>query len=238
MKFSFVAAVAMAGVLSLAGAGTASASALSHPKHHGKPKHVTQVTGKQLAKGLLPGSAFGIGVTTSGEADTGNHLLPAQALASVSSEACADLLAFVPVFGQTAVAEDGVNSSLGGFQAISQFKTSGAAWSFYGQVEAKYNSCVSYSASEKGDQSTGPVTLSIDLNSVSNTRVGSSYGFKVSQVAEVSDSLGDVTLYLDTLVVANGTNVYMIWEFNTVDTPVPGSLLASMIKRTQALYKG
>lgn len=233
-------AIAIAGGLSLAMAGTASAATASHPKPH-KTKHpVTQITGAQLVKGLLPGSAFGTGTTTSGVTSSGKHLLSSKALAPVSSQNCADLLIDIPVFGQTALAEDSIDTStlLGGLQSVSQFANSSAAWSFYGQEKSKFNSCTSYSMALKGDQSTGPLSLSIDLQSVSNTKVGKNYAFAVSQLAEVSDSLGDATFSIDTTVVADGTNVYTIWNSNDVDTRVPNSWLSSLISRTQALYKG
>lgn len=237
MKSKLITTIAIAGGLSLAMAGPASAATASHPKPH-KTKHVTQITGKQLAKGLLPGSAFGFGVTTNGEFDTGKKLLSAHPLVGVSSETCGDLVVDLPVFGQTAVAENNINNaSIGGLQAISQFVSSKAAWTFYGQLKAKFSSCVTYSTKISGDQNTGPITLSVNLNSVSNTKVGSSYAFSVSQLAEVSDSLGDATFSIDTKVVADGTNVYLIWNSNSVDTPIPNSQLAGLIKRTQALYK-
>lgn len=237
MKRQLIAAIAVTGALSLALASPAWAATASHPKPH-KTKTVTQITGKKLAKGLLPGSAFGFGMSTSDEADTGKKLLPPHPLASVSSEPCGDLLSFLPLFGQTAVAEDSIdNSSLGGVQAISQFAGAAAAWSFYGHLEAKYNSCTAYSTAVKGDQSTGPLTLSINLNSVSNTKVDGSYAFAVSQVVEISDSFGDVTLSMDAKVVAAGRNVYLIWISGDTDTPVPNGWLTSLIKRTKALYK-
>jgi hypothetical protein len=242
MKSKLIAAIAITGGLSLAMtgtvmAGTASAATASHPKPH-KVKHVTQIPGKQLAKGLLPGSVFGFGTTTSSEIDSGKKLLSPQALASVSSEPCSDLLVDLPLFGQTAVAENNINNSAaGGIQAISQFASSKAAWAFYGKLKARYNSCVSFSGREGGDQTTGPITLSIDLNSVTNTKVGSNYAFAVSQVAEVSDSFGDGTFSIDTKIVADGTNIYMIWNSNAVDTQIPNSQLTAMIKRTLALYK-
>jgi hypothetical protein len=225
-------------------AGTASAATASHPKPH-KPKHshsVTQITGKQLAKGLLPGSAFGFGTTTSGEVTSGGTLLSPQAQVPVSSEPCEDLLFDLPIFGQTAVAEDSIDTGngLGGFQAISQFANSATAWSFYGQEKTRYNSgaCTTYSQGLAGNQSTGPLTLTINLQSISNTKVGKNYAFAVSQLAEVSDSLGDATFSIDTTIVADGTNVYKIWNSNTVDTPVSDSWLSNLISRTQALYKG
>jgi hypothetical protein len=243
MKNKLITIIAIAGGLSLGLAGTASAATAGHPKpHKGKHPHsVTQHTGKQLANGLLPGSAFGFGTTTSGETNSGGSLLPPQALVSVSSEPCEDLLFDLPIFGQTAVAEDSIDTDtlLGGFQAISQFANSAAAWSFYGQEEARYNSgsCTTYSQALAGNQATGPIALAVNLQSVSNIKVGKNYAFAVSQLAEVSDSLGDATFSIDTTIVADGTNVYKIWNSNTVDTAVPDSWLTSLINRTQALYK-
>jgi hypothetical protein len=231
------ATIAVTAGLSLAMMGTASAASLGHPKSHPKPKAVTQLTGKQLAKALLPGSAFGFGDTTHEEADTGKHLVSTHG--SVSAFPCADLLG-VPLAGQTAVAANSMASDGSDFgtQSISQFGSGSTAWWYYGQLKAKFNSCVSYSGTSKGSDQTGPLSLSIDLQSVSNTKVGSNSAFTVTQVVEVSDSFGDATESLNTTVVSSGRDVYTIWEMNTANTQIPNSLLSSLISRTQALYKG
>jgi hypothetical protein len=239
MKSAFI-AVAIAGALSLALTGTASASALGHPKHHPKPKPkaVTQLTGKQLAKALLPGSAFGIGDTTTGEQDTGSHLV--STAGNVSAFPCGDIILGLPLAGQTAVALNTVDSdgSLGGAQSISQFASNQAAWTFFGQLEAKFNSCVTFSTSDPGTAQTGPIGLSFDLQNVSGTKVGSDYAFAVTDVVELSDSFGDVTESFNATVVSNGRDIYQIWEINQANSPVPDSLLNSLMSRTQALYKG
>jgi hypothetical protein len=234
---TLAATIAITAGLSLAMMGTASAASLGHPKSHPKPKAVTQLTGQQLAKALLPGSAFGFGDTTHEESDTGKHLVSTQG--SVSAFPCAVLLE-VPLVGQTAVAANSMASGGTDFgtQSISQFKSGSTAWWYYGQLKAKFNSCVSYSGTTKGSDQTGPLTLSIDLQSVSSTKVGSNSAFTVTQVVEVSDSFGDVTESLNTTVVSSGRDVYVIWEMNTTNTPIPNSLLGSLVSRTQALYKG
>jgi hypothetical protein len=243
MKAKLIASLAIAGGLTVAMAGTASAASLSHPKP--KPKHphpVTQITGKQLAKGLLPGSAFGPGITTSQTVDSGNKLLSSQALVNVSSEPCSDLIVAIPAFGQTAIAENSIDTGpLYGVQSISQFKNGGAAWYFYQQEKARYNSssCVTYSTSLNEPASDGgTLDLSINVESVSNTKVGGHSAFAVNQTCEASDSLGDVTFTMNTTVVSDGTNIYSIWETANASTPIPNSLLTSLISRTQALYKG
>lgn len=242
MKAKLIASLAVAGGLTLAMAGTASAAPLSHPKP--KPKHhaVTQLTGKQLANALLPGSAFGPGITTSEVATTGNKLLPSQAPYSVSSEPCGDLLTGVAAFGQTAIAEDSIDTGpLYGEQMIDQFANSGAAWNFQQQEKARYNSsaCVTYSTSISEPASDGgTLDLAINVQSVSNTTVGGHVALAVNQLVELSDSLGDTTFTMNTTVVSVGTNVYTIWETANASSPIPSSLLTKLISRTQALYKG
>lgn len=237
VRSKLLAIIALTGALSVTGVGAAAAAPLSSPKHHPKPKPVTQVTGKRLATALLPGSVFGLGDTTSDLVDTGNKLIPPEG--RFSSYGCGDIIFTVPLAGQTALALNTVESdnALTGVQSISQFRTNGAAWSFYGQLKAKYNSCVSFSSSISGSTQTGPIALSFDLQNVANIKVGKNYAFTVTEVVEVSDSLGDATESLNTTVVSNGTNIYTIWEFNQTSTQVPNSLLAGMISRTQALYR-
>jgi hypothetical protein len=241
MKSKLIAIVAVAAGLSLGLAGTASASALGQPKHHHpkpKPKAVTQVTGKQLRGALLPGSAFGVGDTTSGETDTGSHLISSQG--NVASYGCGDIILGIPIAGQTAAAADIVNSGGDGLgaQAISQFANNGSAWSYYGQLENKYKSCVTFSTSDPGSAQTGTISLSFDLQTVSGTKVGSNYAFTVTEVVELSDSLTDTTESLNATVVSNGRDVYTIWEINQASSPIPNSLLSSLMNRTRALYKG
>jgi hypothetical protein len=248
MKTKLIATIALAGGLSLAVAGTASAAPLGHPKHHHpKPKPhpvaVTQVSGKQLAAALPAASAYGSGYTSSGEADTGGKVLPPDGVNRMSSLPCDDLGAFQSGFGQTAEAADVValpqNSDATGnlvigVQDISQFANSSTAWSYIQDEQSKYNSCSSY-----GENLPQSGSMTISLDSVSGTKVNGYYAFTASQEADIQDSQGDtLSLYINTTVVNAGTNVYTVWELNAASEPVPASLLSSMISKAQALYKG
>ncbi|HEY1625240.1 MAG TPA: hypothetical protein VGG16_15725 [Streptosporangiaceae bacterium] len=238
MKSKLLAIIAITGGLSLTMIGTASAAPLGHPKHHPKPKPVTQVTGKQLAKALLPGSAFGIGDTATGLVTSGGKLVSSGG--SISSYPCGDILFGVPLIGQSAVALNTIESdgALVGSQSISQFKSNATAWWYLGQLKGKYNACPTFSTGAGSSAQTGPISLSIDLQNVASTKVGKNSAFTVTQVVEVSDSFGDSTESLNTTVVQSGRNVYAIWEMNEGNTPVPNALLNKLISRTRALYKG
>jgi hypothetical protein len=246
MKGRLLAAAALTGALSLTMTGTAAAAPLSHPKHHPKPKHkaaVTQITGKQLAKALLPASDYGSGYTSSGESDTGGKLLSSAGAAKISSLPCTDLGTFEFAFGQTGEAANVIgaaqdSSQLSGnlalaVQDVSQFASSQTAWSFIQQERTKYNSCTTY-----GENLPQSGSMTISLQSLSATKIDGYYAFNVAQEADFQDSQGDTaTLYINSTVVNAGTNVYTIWEMNIASQNVPSSLLTSMISQTRALYK-
>jgi hypothetical protein len=245
MKVKMLAVIAVAAALSFSTAGAAAASPLGHPKHHKpKPKAVTQVTGKKLATALLPASAFEVGYTKSGEVDTGGSLFSSHVTQGASSIPCDDLGIFALGQGQTAEAFDEVSppdsssepSLLSANQNISQFASSGAAWKFLGQEQARFSACQSYNQTT-GSLGNGGLALAITIESVSRTKVGNYPAFTVAQSAEVSISEGTGTFYIDTTVVQAGTNVYSIQEWNSVDGTVPSWVPSKLISQTQKLYK-
>lgn len=239
-----------AAALSFSMAGAASASPLGHPKHHKpKPKHhaVTQVTGKQLKSALLSGSAFDIGYASAGELDTGGSLLSSRVTQGAGSIPCDQLGVFAIGQGQTAEAFDEIGppssnnspSLLLATQNISQFANSQTAWSFLGQEQARFSACQSYNENLAGSGAVGSGgAIAITIESVSRTKVGNYPAFTVAQSAELSESEGTGTFYIDTTVVQAGTNVYSVQEWNSVDGTVPGWMLSKVISQTQKLYQG
>ena len=249
MKFSKAGITALSAgtavALMVASAGTASAAPLGKPKHP-KPRHhaVTQVTGTKLATALLPASAFGNGHTASDKFSTGRSLWSTRITGRWPQVKCSGLGDVIPGFGETAMAADlttapssaSTASTLVGTQSISQFASGKTASWFSGQYQAKYSSCQSFSETLPGGQD-GNLTLTINLEKVTQTTVAKFVAFTVAQSAEVSDGSGtDVTFYMETTVVNAGDDVYAIEEINTADTAVPGSMLSTLIKRSQALY--
>jgi len=246
MKSAFI-AVAMAGALSLAITGTASASALGHPEHHSKPKPAAapQVSGATLGSALLPAAAFGDGYTSLGTLTSGNRVTPATVTVHVAKLSCGYFeLSYGLVrtgFGNTA-GVTGLFRSLGpqaspspvnGFQSVLQFQSTTAAASFYGQVLAKYQSCRSFTESDPGAASP---PAGVSASTVAKTTVGHYQAFRVSQVNAAPDPSTGQTSYNDILVAVAGTNVYQLWKTSdTNDEPSP-ALMARLISRVQKLY--
>jgi hypothetical protein len=250
MKIKLVASLVIAGGLSLAMAGTASAAPLghsAHPKPKPKPKHAAtaQLTGKQLAAALLPGSDFGSGYTLSDQENTGKNLRSAQ---SPQNYTCGVLGQYLPDYGQTAEANVTINAPsnislsssdvvLGGNEDISQFANNGAAWSLLMAAQNAYRTCRSYSGTIQGTGGSGSATVTVTTQSVNWTTVGSYSAFSVSQSVEFTASGESATVYFDSTMVNAGQDDYTIFEMNTANDNVPGSLLSTLIKQTQALYK-
>lgn len=150
---------------------------------------------------------------------------------------------FVRGFGNTAGATDSVNNPnpdfssypsviLGGDQAVLQFKTAGAATSFYNQAYARYKQCTSFAEPDPADNSQYELTV----QSLLKTTVGKNKAFQVSQFVDLV-ALPALSFYANTAVVLSGTNVYTIDDVNGTNDPIPASLLGNLINRVQALYK-
>jgi hypothetical protein len=246
MKNALIGGIVVAAGLSLAMAGPASAAALGHPKPHPKPKPAAagQFTGKQLASALLPASDFGSGYTLSDQANSGSNLRSAQAS---QGYACGDLNAYEPFFGQTAEAyalvtpPSNLTSSsnsvvIDGDEDVSQFASAGAAWSYLMQLQSSNRSCKPFTTSFSGSGGEGTVTVTVTTQGVSWTKVSGNSGVIVAQTEQFTDSSGDdITLYVNSTVVDDGTDVYTVSETNTANADVAGSLVTSLIDRVQAL---
>jgi hypothetical protein len=249
MKIKLIASLVIAGGLSLATAGTASAMPLAHsghPKPKPKPKHSVsvQVTGDQLAGALLAGSAWGSGYTLSNQSSTGGKLHSAQA---TQTYACGDLDSYEPYFGETAEAFALVNAPsslslssnseiLEASEDVSQFASAGSAWSYLMQAQNTYRTCKATTVTINSGGVSGTVTLGVP--SVSWTKDGADSGVVVAQTVTVADSSGDsVSLYMSTSVINAGPDVYSVMEMNTASAGVPDSMVNTLIDRVQALSK-
>ena len=236
MKFKVIAVVSTAAALSLGMAGSAAASSLS-------TKPAPQVTGARLRTALLPASAFGDGFTVTQRLNSGSKLASTQVRIKPSSLTCVafETFIFVRGFGNTAGATNSVNNPnpdfssypsivLGGDQTVLQFKTSGAATSFYNQAYARYKQCTAYTDSVDNLQ------IELTNQSLSKTTIGKNKAFQLIQYVDIS-ALPALSFYQNTAVVLAGTNVYTIDDVNGTNDPISASLLGNLINRVQALYK-
>ncbi len=233
MKFKAIAVIAAATALSVGMGG----AALAAP--------APQVTGVRLQSALLPASAFGDGFVVTQRLNTGKKLWSTRALIKPSKLSCAnfEMYIFVGGFGNTAGAVDSVANPnpaiadypsvvLGGDQAVLQFKTAGAAASFYSQAYAKYKQCSAFTESDPFDNS---IKFELTNQSLSKTTIARHQAFQLIQYVNLS-ALPALNFYANTAVVLAGTNVYTIDDVNGTNDPISASLLSRLINRVQALY--
>jgi hypothetical protein len=249
VKLKTLAVAAAVATLTLSTAGTAMASPLTKPKPTHKPKHtvtLTQVTGRTLKKSLPSASEYGVGYTSDGEVDSGSHLVHGDPGGRVSSLPCDYLGAYALTgFNQTATAGNLVeapNSTTAGLleagQGVQQFANSSAAWSFVTQEQARYGKCAFYSGSFPGSQGSAGGTIAYDLQSVKSGKIGSYSSFTADQSAQYTDAADDILIiYIETTVVAAGSDVYTIQEIDTSDSGVPHWMLSNFVTATKKLYK-
>jgi len=239
MKLRAIAVTISATALSLGMAGSAGASLGS------QARPAPQVAGTRLQSALLPASAFGSGFTVFNRHNSGRTLLSSQALIRPSNLSCVNFeeYTFVAGFGNTAGAFDSINNPspafsnypsvvLGGDQAVLQFKSAGAAASFYNRAYARYNQCSAFKEPDPADQT----TVELTTQSLSNTIIAGHRAFQLIQHANYA-SLSGFDFYDVTAVVLAGTNVYTVDDVNGTNDPISGSLLSRLISRVQALYK-
>ncbi|HLK73202.1 MAG TPA: hypothetical protein VKU77_06095 [Streptosporangiaceae bacterium] len=237
MKFKGMAVMAAATALSLGLAGPALASSLS-----ARSKPAPQVTGTRLQSALLPASAFGAGFTADGHKNTGSKLWSTRVVLKPSSLSCQTFAMFIFIggFGNTAGAVEGIGNPnpdfadpstvYAGDQAVLQFKTTQAAASFYNQAYAKFKQCGAFTENLFGLQ------MELTTSSLSTTTVNKNKAFQLIQYADIA-ALPIASQYQSTAFVLSGTNVYTIDNVSGTNDPISASLLTSLIKRVQALYR-
>jgi len=151
------------------------------------------------------------------------------------------------IYGATAEAEDSIDAADSTsvpdnapslvIQDVAQFASSGAAWTFFKQAQAKYNQCPSISFTSN-DATLGQITETVTNQNISSTTVGGHNAFQVDQSDEVmiqQDGISDAESLNTTFVVA-GDNVYEIQWLTVSDVHVPNWMLNTLIGNVQKLY--
>ena len=218
----------------LATVGTALAFGV--PAYAAQPGTV-QVTGSRLASALVPASGFGGGYKEFKPIDTGKHLERGPAAQHLNSMSCSLFWAFFDLsgYGETAWASDIADSSSGGQsyeQAVYQFATSRAAGGFYGQEQAKFRSCRSFSESGRGS------SIHVRLRSLSAAHVSGHMAFLAAWAETFSGLPGTLVEY--TLVTIDGRDLFMIHADDFMNTlpsnPSPATVTIKLIARVSALH--
>ena len=221
---------------------TAAACMLLAPTAMASSHGPVQLTGKQLKSALLPPSDFLAGYAVTYSANSGGRLEHGGVF-KLPSMSCRIFWLSVGVtqgFGETAFATDLVGPKSGTLptvaelfdQTVYQFASAHTAATFLSQLNAKYRSCRSVSASDtKGG------TLRWMAHSQSKPRVG---GHQALQIVEyLSDSkVPGPPLVSYLLWTLNGADVYLIsTQLLSVTSPQPAqsSLTLKLIARVSAL---
>jgi hypothetical protein len=249
MKFRtvMVTATAAAAALSFAAAGSAAAQTLGHPVQR-MSASASQVNGSRLAKGLLPGSAYGADFTPNGSANTGGKLVSTRVRQTPGSLSCgtfADLV-YDSGWGNTAGAyalyynQDEASGwpstqySVG--EDVSQFATDQAASTYFNEAYAKYAACRSFVVPNPSDNSPGGGATDVSDTTTSKTTVSGHQAFAGSELWTPSEGTAKYSAYyVEVLYAVSGTNVYYMWEIiGAVDEVSPG-LMSDLIHRVQSL---
>ena len=237
MKFTAIAVMAAATALSLGMAGPALASPLS-----ARSKPALQVSGTRLQSALLPASAFGAGFTVIDHKNTGSKLRSTNVVIKPSSLSCQTFATFIFIggFGNTAGAVDGVNNPNPNFadpstvyfddQAVLQFKTTQAAASFYNQAYTKFKQCSAFTETEDGLQ------LELTTSSLSSTTVNKNKAFQPHPVRRHRRAVHRQPVP-EHRVRARRHERHTVDNVSGTHDPISASLLNSLIKRVQALYR-
>lgn len=214
------------------------------PAGAAKP-HTPQVNGDLLLFALVPNSQFGASFSSSGTSSTGSKLKSAHAKHHVPSMSCGNVEGYTRVgqYGDTAGAYDDFENPdwqalepavANGSQLVNQFASDADAMTFYRQVLAKYRSCTSFTEPNSNDKNVGAGTLEVSGTAVTKTLIHRNLAFQVVQDVALSEDSG-WTLYLNSLWVVSGADVYSFWDISgTNDEPWPG-LMAELIQRVQRL---
>ena len=221
---------------------TAAACMLLAPAAMASSHGPIQVTGKQLKSALLPPSDFVSGYAVVYAANSGGRLEHG-GIFKLPSMSCRVFWPSVGVtrgFGETAFATDVVGPKSGTVttvaeifsQTVYQFASTHTATTFLSQLNAKYRSCRSTSASDtKGG------TVRWTVHSQSKLRVG---GHQALQVVEyLSDSkVPGPPLVSYLLWTVSGADIYLISTqllSTTLPQPTQSSLTLKLIARVSAL---
>jgi hypothetical protein len=216
-------------------------AALASSQSPGSSRQPVQVTGKQLKSALLPASDFVAGYATASVHDSGGSLEHSTVF-KVPSLSCRNFWAAIGIsqgFGETAFAASlvGIKSDTATVlemftQSVYQFASARAAALFYSQVNDKYQSCKSASASD-GQGGTAQITV----HSQSKQRVGGHEALRL--IVYLTDSKVASTAVPEyVLWTIDGTDAYLISTvlINTKSPqPTQSSLTLKLIARVSAL---
>lgn len=237
MKFKIVTAVVATAALSFAAGGSAAAHPLGH-----EPARPAQVNGSQLQTAMLPPSAVGESLTLLSSLNTGPKLRSTHATDYPPGMSCSDFEGKVniSVFGNTAGAHERyrnpnkralyLGNIYGGDEYVLQFAAATTATTFYDQAWAKYRACLSFTESLMVGKAT------VDTISVTRTTISGDRAFLVTQGVTTSSHRRHPALYLLSLYVVAGTNVYTLSDISESNAEPSATLMGELIHRVQALY--
>jgi len=224
LRTTAVAAISVA-ALSLGTATTANAGTV-------------QVDGTQLKAALLPLSDFPPGYAVSNAADSGGRLEAAPAKYNLATMSCSSWEQEFgrQGFGETAVAIGSVSPSspnlteiTGYGQLVYQFRTAGAASSFFSRTRALGGRCGSFS------ENRGEVNVTVKIRVVSAPPVGGHAAFWIDQRFSASSISGEV----NALITDEGTDVYGLEGVGVgtapPSSPSPARRIVKLFARVQAL---
>ena len=199
------------------------------------PRPTTQVNGNKLKTALVPAASLGSRYAADGPPiDSGAGLELSPAFRHISGMSCATFETAIAVdgYGETAFVVGTASSLTTGYsyeQGVHQFKTAGAAASFYSAAYAKYGSCRSFSEPAPGGGSTRTVTTS-----VSKEHVGGYQAFVVSQGVTFT-ALRGPAIPDDTLMALDGTDVCTVTTIGGQGGLSLSQVTAKLIRRVLGL---
>jgi hypothetical protein len=192
---------------------------------------------------MLPPSAIDGGLAVLSSLNSGGKLRSTRAKDYPPSMNCNDFEGKVniSVFGDTAGAIERyrnpnprslyLGTIYGGDEYVLQFAAAAAATTFYDQAWAKYRACLSFTESLMVGEAT------VDTLSVTKTTVSGDQAFLVTQaVTTAGHSNHRRALYLLSLYVVAGTNVYSLADISETNAEPSVTLMGELIHRVQALY--
>lgn len=202
-----------------------------------------QVTGTQLESALLPATDFGQEARAIRKVSSGSHLTDKPAVDHIATMSCDTLLrptSGVPGVGQTAYAKDTVlvfsATPLSYGQSVLQFASPSAATADYQQYAAANARCRSATLRTSVDH----VSVSETIRSVSEVQVGGhqAVDISISETLRVPGAPASATSTANTLVIADGVDVFSVARSYLESPPQSLALAAAVVKliaRIQAL---
>ena len=127
-------------------------------------------------------------------------------------------------------------SVLQGYEYVLQFTTASEATAWLKQDKAKFASCHSFTAPNRGDSVPGGGTIQVTNVSVQKATVNRNQAFRATEMVALSEA-PNIIYDENVLLTASGTNVYGVWEFAGVNDNIPSGLVSKLIQKVQGLYR-